>query len=305
MATFLIQQQEIALRLRFDLTNTDQLALIKRWLNRSQKEIWSADDWNFSLDRQTLQTVADATAGTVSIGVSGSVVTGVSTAFGSNHVGQYIQFSSSSDWYKITAVDSTTSLTVEVPYTATTALSAGTYTIRKMFYSLGATVEQILSARQTISPSPVDLVDFRDFDIFRPNPTSTGNPQLMILFGQDSSNNLQVGLYPTPSAIENIEIRFKKLPIDLSSDSDVSLIPAQWAESVMIDGALAQGYDFLSNGNAALISQGRDMYQKFQRGIELMKVQHRPDAGKHQVIQSRDVINEPYGPRLPNKYGVG
>ena len=304
MATFLVQQQELSLRLRMDLTDANQLALIKRWINRAQQEIWAEEDWNFALDRQILQTVVDVTAGTVSVTASDATVTGASTNFDSTHIGSYIQFSSSNNWYKITAVASATSLTIESDYVGTTDLSAGTYTIRKIFYSLGSTVEHILTARQMISPATVELVDFREFDIFVPSVTSTGDPLIMVLFGQDSSNNLRVSLYPSPSAIENIEVRFKKKAVDLSSDSDVSVIPNKWNETVMIDGALAQGYDYLSNGNTGMLSQATSMYQKFRIGIDRMKALDRPDSGKHQVIQSRESINTPSGPRLPYKYGV-
>lgn len=305
MATFLTQQQEVSQRLRLDLTDTNQLALVKRWINRAQKEIWAEEDWNFALDRAVLQTVVDITAGTVSVSAAGTAVTGVSTNFDSTNVGSYIQFSSSNDWYKITAVGSSTTLTIEAAYVGTSALSAGTYIIRKMFYSLGSTVEHILSARQMITPGVVWLTDYREFDIFVPSVTSTGNPLIMVLFGQDSSNNLQVSLYPSPSEVENIEVRFKKKAIDLSSDGDTSIIPDKWNETVMVDGALAQGYDYISNGSAGMISQATGMYQKFKIGIEKMKQQDRPDAGKHQVIQSRETISTPLGPRLPYKYGVG
>lgn len=305
MATFLTQQQEVASRLRLDLTQAAQATLVQRWLNRAQKEIWSEEDWSWTLDRQILQTIVDVTAGTVSIGAGSQSVVGVGTSFANSNIGSYIQFSSSNDWYKITAVASTLALTIESPYVGTSALAAGSgYTIRKMFYSLGSTVDQILDARQMISPGFVDLVDYREFDIFRPYPNSTGNPLIMVQFGLDSSGNLQVSLYPIPSQIENLDIKFKKKPIDLVANTDTSLIPDRWNETVMIDGALAQGYDYLSNGNAGMISQATSMFQKYRMGIESMRQLHKPDAGKHRVIANRDSTNRPLGPTLPYKYGA-
>ena len=301
---FLTQQQEVASQLRLDLTQSDIATIIKRWLNQAQQEIWAEADWYFALDRQIVQTVADITTGTVSISAGGTTVTGSSTTFSASDVSKFIQFSSSADWYKITAVASDTSLTIEAAYTQTTALSAGTYTIRKFFYSVDSTVDKILSARQAISPLFLDVVHFRDFDIFRPDPTSTGNPNLMFVYGLDSSNNIQFTVYPWPDAIINIEVRYKKVATDLSADGDVSLIPAKWHSTAMLDGALYRGLRYLSNGNADMERKAEAMRIDFKVSLRKLVEQQNIDESYHAVIQNRDVLTSPIGPSLPYKYGI-
>ena len=269
----------------------------------SGKEIWAEADWYFSLDRQIVQTVVDKTAGTVDVSAGGTTVTGTSTACASTNVGSFIQFSSSNDWYKITAVAGATSLTIEIAYVGTSNLDDGTYTIRRMFYSLGSTVEKLLSARQAISPTFIDMLHYRDFDIYRPNPTSTGNPDSLVVYGLDSSGNMQFTLYPFPSAIENIEVRFKKLYTDLSADSDTSSIPAKWHETVMIDGAIWRAFQYQSTGQAAEETRAMFARKRFESGLAKMLAQQDIDTSRHDIIVARDQARTTLGPILPYKYG--
>ena len=300
---YLTQQQEVRSRLRLDLADGDQATLIKRWLNQSQQEIWNAYEWPWSLDREIVQTVADKTAGTVSIDSGATTVTGVSTAFASGDVGKYIQFSSSNDWYKITASASATSLTIEAAYTATSNLSAGTYTIRKFFYSTSSSVDKVLTMRQAIGPDILEMIHYRDFDIFRPNPTSTGNPNTAIVFGYESSGNLQFTPYPWPSVVMNLEVRFKKRVTELSGDTDTSTIPIKWHSTTMIDGALYRGYQYTSIGQNVQDNRAELQRRVFQGSIKDMIAECEPDVSYHPVLQTREVYNAPVGPRLPNKFG--
>ena len=143
---------EVASQLNLNGSQTKVKTIIKRWINLSQQEMFGVDDFPWTWDREVVQTVIDKTAGTVSINAGATGVTGVSTAFGSSDVGSFIQFSSTDDWYKITAVASATSLTIEKAYVGTTNLSAGTYTIRKFFYTLSANADRLLSGKQAVTP---------------------------------------------------------------------------------------------------------------------------------------------------------
>jgi len=300
---FSTQQAEVASHVRLGTSDTNLATLIKRWLNQAGKEIWARADWNFSLDRQVVQTVADKTDGTVSVSSGGQTVTGSSTAFTSLDVGKFIQFESTHDWYKITAVASTTSLTIESPYTDTSALSAGDYTIRKFFYSMGSTCEKILTARQSISPSFLHVCHFREMDIFRPDPTTTGSPIVMAVFGLDSSNNIQFTPWPWPDAVENLEIRFKKNYVDLSADSDVSLIPEKWHATVMIDGAISRAYRYAAADEAGF-KRAALARQQFEQGMDRMLAEQDVDVSYHPVLETRDMLNDTIGPRLPFKFGL-
>ena len=268
------------------------------------KEIWDASDWYWSVDRSIVQTVIDKTAGTVTVNLNSTTVTGASTAFASSDVGSYIQFSSNSDWYKITAFSSTTSITIESNFTGTAALSAGTYTIRKFFYLFASTADKILTARQSISPSFLTVKHYREFDIYKPDPTSTSNPLVMVVYGVDSAGTLQFTPWPWPDAVENIEVRFKKRYVDLSADSDTAIIPAKYHETVMIDGALYRGFQYLGVDHPQFPLLAASAYQRYRQGIKDMIVQNEPDTSYHLQIENRDADTSLLTPTLPYKYGV-
>lgn len=285
--TFLTQQQEVASELRLDLTNADQLTLVKRWLNQSQADIWSRYDWQFALDREIVQTVVDKTAGTVSVSAGGTSVSGSSTAFDTTaDVGKYIQFSSSDDWYKITAVSSTIALTIEAPYVGTSALSAGTYTIRQFFYSVSSNVEKVLDVRQATTPIKLEMVSYRRFDLFRPNPEATASPSLCVVYGYDSSNNWRFSLYPSPSSIINLEIRTKKKPTDLSANGDISAIPEKWHSTVLIDGALYRGLNYVRTGDTDKRAEFKQ--REFEEGISRMMADAEPESDYHPVMDNSE-----------------
>lgn len=300
--TFLTLQQEIAARARLDLNKSDQATLVKRWINQAQEEIWSKYDWPWALDREVVETRVDKTAGTVSVSAAGTAVTGSSTAFASTDVDSFIQFSSSKDWYKITAVGSSAALTLEKGYVGTSALSAGTYTIRKMFYNVSANVEKVLSIRQAVSPAKLTLIPFRKFDSLRPNPESTGNPTYWIPFGYDSSNRWTFTVYPFPSVAMNMEARFKKKVTDLSADTDVSKIPEKWHGTVLLDGGLYRALEYLRTTFEDKRSEIKNA--QFLKGVEEMISDAEPDSDYHPVIQSKEShVGIETFLQLPDNYG--
>ncbi len=302
---FLTQQQEVSAQLRLDLNQGPLKTLVQRWLNQAQQEIWAAYDWNFALDRVPVQTTVDQTAGTVSINTGTNSVTGAGTAFTSAMVGYFIQFSESYDWYKISAVADSTDLTIEVPFVGPSNLSAGTYTIRQVFYSAPSNCEKILDAHQAITPAFIDAAYFREFDMVLPNSLSTGNPQVMIVFGLDSSNNIKFSLYPWSSQVQNIEMRYKTTCTDLAADGDVSIIPNKWNSTTMIDGALYRGLNYLGVSNTPMIQASMRMQQSFMAGLQRMKADQDVDESYHPVMNNRDrtVRAGQMGPYLPFKYG--
>lgn len=308
MANFLSLQQRVASRARLDITQAAILTTVQNYINETQKEIWEAADWYFTMARQVVQMNTDYTTGTVSATPGSQVITGSGTAFTNTMAsGQwFIQLQESNDWYLISSVQSSTQLTMEVPYVGTTTLSGQTILIRQFFYSLGSTVDKIMTARQTISPAYLDVVNYRDFDVFRPYPLATADgPRIMILFGFDSSGNLQFTPYPWPQQIENIEIRFKKKPVDLVNNTDTTSIPDKWNETVLVQGAYAKACQYQDDGaNPATHQRYITAVQKFQAMLDQMKAAETPDAAYAPQIQSRDKVNIAIGPILPYKYGA-
>lgn len=298
--TFLELQQELAARGRLDLNEGNQATLVKRWINQSQQEIWGRHDWPWALDREIVQTVIDITAGTVSVSAGGQAVTGASTAFTSADIGKFIQFSSSDDWYKVTAVSSTTALTIESPYLRTSALTAGTYKLRKVLYNTSASVERVLDVRQTITPAKLTLIPYRTFDQYRPSVTAESDPTAYVLYGMDSSNRWLFSLHPNPDTALNLEVRFKKIATLLSLDADVSVIPVQWHSTVLFDGALYRGLEYARTGDNDKRAEFKQ--RQFEEGISRMVAECEPESDSHIVLRNNDRLLQRFGPMLPNDF---
>lgn len=302
--TFLTLQQELAAQLRLDLNNSDFATLIKRWINLADDEIYSRNDWYWAFDRELVQTVIDKTAGTVAVSAGGTTVTGTSTAFSTTlDVGKFIQFSSSNDWYKVTAVASTTSLTIEKAYVGTTALSGGTYKLRQVFYSLSSSVEKVLDVRQMVTPAKIELVHYRTLDRLRPHQSSTGNPGIYAIWGYDSSNNWTFSLDPIPDSVMNLEVRFKKKRTDMSADSDNPSTPEKW-KNVVLDGALFRGYEYVRIGSSDPNDKRMEQaIARFERGIDRMLADAEPEGDWAPQIRNPDVpLGLPNLLNLPGKY---
>ena len=291
---------ELASTVRFDLNKADQDFLIGQWTNLTIQDMNSRASWYWTVDRQIVQTVADKTAGTVSISVDGTTVTGASTAFASGDVGKYIQFSSSDDWYKITTFTSSTSIEIEAPYTQTSALSGGTYTIRKFFYSLSSTADEILSVRQHISPTKMNPVHYREFDIFYPSPEGTSKGEIYVPWGLDSSDNLVFSIYPWPDEIYNVEVRFKKKTVDLTSAAQQPSIPEKF-RSVILDGALSRALRHPASGGD--IQKAELVRRAYEDGISRMEDKQNQAPDYHPIIRSVEGNSRyPLGPSLPQDF---
>lgn len=246
---FSVQQLELASQLGLDSTQSDTATLLKRWLNISQRMILGAADWPFLRAPYPLviQTVADFTTGTVATILGGTTGT-FSSAPTTSKTGFFIQTSSSSDWYRIAShTASSTSFTIDSPGWTTTA-AAATLTVRKFYYSVGSSdVDRILNIREAITPFSLNEISKEQFDAILPNPTQTGIPRLYLMAGKDTTDYWQFVLWPSPSTAMNLYIEYLKAGTDLSADADVSIIPAKWHSTAMIEGAKVLGYRYMDD----------------------------------------------------------
>lgn len=276
MATFLVQQQELAAQMGLDPTNTNVATLLKRWLNTSQRMILGAFDWPFlrSSNPLEIQTVADLTTGTIST-TAGSTTITFSSAPAVSVAGRFVQTSSSNDWYRIashTALSTSATLATAAIYN----LTAGTYTVRKIYYSTSSAVDRILQIRQSITPYQLEEYTPERFNAVFPNPTATGNPLMYMISGKDSSDLWQFMVWPTPNTVINLYVDYLQIVTDLSADADISIIPVKWHTSVMLEGAKMMGYMFLDDAryDEAKMNFGQmleDMKKNMMPGLKLQR----------------------------------
>jgi hypothetical protein len=299
MASFLILQQELGAQTGLDQTISAQATLLKRWLNNAQQIILRSFEWPFlrSPTPLVIQTVPDYSTGTVAT-TAGSTSITFSTApkdvNGSNVSvsGYFIQTSSSKDWYKITAHTSgTTAATLEIA--AITTAAAATLTIRKMYYSTSSNVDQIIQIFQDVLPYQLLETSPEYFQSFNPGFLSTGTPRIFMPAGVDSSAGAgvpQFRLWPNPDSVLNLRIDYLTVATDMSADADISVIPAKWHTTTLLEGAKAQGYSFLDD------SRYGTSVNLFNAMIEEMKTEYENSLHRHRVMTAAD--NQPVGGNL-------
>jgi hypothetical protein len=286
VATFLQLQQELGAQVGLDQTVSSQATLLKRWVNNAQQAILRAYEWPFlrSPTPLVIQTVTDITTGTVATVAASTTIT-FSSAPAVSVTGRYIQTSSSNDWYKITAhTAATTTATLEIA--AITSATAATYTVRKFYYSTSSNVDRIIQIFQDVQPYQLQESTPEFFQSFNPSFLSSGTPRIYLMAGIDASTGAgvpQFRLWPNPDSVLNLRIDYLTVATDMSSDSDVSVIPAKWHVTALVQGAKAQAFDFMDD------SRAKDSYAIFKNMIEEMKTEYEIGLHRHRVMTSADL----------------
>lgn len=294
---FLTLQKEVGEQMGLDYTDSSQGTLIKRWINTAQQQVFAYFNWPFLRANAPLiiQTVPDYTTGTASVSAGGTAVTFNGTIADSK-TNQYIQFASSKDWYQITAHTAGTSSATISPAAISTNTTAA-YTIRKFYYSTSTSVDRIVQIKQSITPYQLKEVGKEFFEAIEPDQQSTGTPYVFRMAGYDSSGAPQFQLWPTPDAVINLTIDYLRVASDLSADSDVSIIPSKWHTSVLIQGALAQGFLWDSD------DRFKTAKNNFEEGLLVMKNNYEISTTRHRVMRSIDEQPRLTGPLpFPSTY---
>lgn len=285
----------------YDHTGLDSSSAtrVTRWLNYVQQDIQSRWPWPWAYGRESVTTIADYSTGTVSVSSGGTAVAGVSTAWTATQGdGTYfMQFSGANDWYRVSARGGVTSITLETAYQGTVALSGATYTLRKFFYSLSTSADEVLDVRNWDTPLKLLQVDFRTLDLVNPLVQSVSPGYAYLMFGVDSSGNLQFTPYPFPSDARLFEFRTKKRSVDMASAGDSPSIPNKYAQ-VIAWGAIAVGFAFLRKFQEASVWNG-----KFEGRIAQMKKEYRQSEDHQPILGSIDRMSRGNGwLRLPASY---
>jgi hypothetical protein len=281
--TFTVLQTEVYDETGLDSTDTNNAIRVKRWLNMTQNDIVARWPWNFMRGRETVVTVTDETAGTVSVNSGSTSVTGVGTNFSTvNDPNKFIQFAGANDWYNVSAVGSTTALTLATAYQPSTNASGVTYTLRKFFYSLSSSCDRIADVKNWNTPLKLDELFPRDVDLIQPNPQASNVSYGFIPYGYDSSGNIQIIPYPFPSDARLLEIKTFTRPVDMVNSGDVPSLPNKWAHIIAF-GATALGFMYLRKADIA-----EAWFQLFEKKIVDMRAQERTSEDSSPILASID-----------------
>jgi len=277
---FATMQAELSDRLAaYDNTVSSDLTKLKRWLNMGVQYICGKQLWPWMYSEEIIQTVTDYTTGTASVAVAGSTVT-FSATIADSKADQYIRFASSNDWYKITAHTAGTD-TATISPAASAVNTAATYTIRKLLYSTTTPLVQILDMKQLMTPVRIISQSPREADFFLPLYYDAGVPYYYIMSSPTSTGTPQFSFISSPSSVINIMIRGVKVLTDMSADSDISIIPAQWHDAI-INIAAFYGFQSLDDDRSSSELQVGE-----SRISDMAKV-YSHDLGRHRVMQPID-----------------
>ncbi len=288
--TFTELKTRVANETGMDLTIDD--SIVGAWVNSSYKHICGILNWPWLMTSATIQTVADITTGTVSINSNSTALT-FSSAPSVSVANQYmIQFTATSDdWYFISShTAASTSATLSVPFVGSSNISGASYILRKVFYSLPSNMDRVVDVRQAVTDQKLEAVDIRQFDRYLPDPTATGEPYVYSIAGLDTSQYWQMTLYPIPSSVMNIQLRYLKAPTTLSSASDTPIIPEKFHDVIVWAALFMYGHPFIDDSRMNFAEK------RYVRGLEDMKQNYNPVPDQLTVIQ-------PWDTRIPRVTG--
>ncbi len=282
----------------FDDTVTADATKLGLWLNRAYHEILGEWNWWFLKSRDIIQTVTDYTTGTCSVSAGGSTVT-FSATIAVSMTGRYIKFSSSDDWYQITAhTAGALTATIDPIYGQTDALVAGTYTIRKLFYTADSSIQSIISIQRMVSPDALAPLSEEGFDVVLPLYNTSSTPYRYMTTVPTSTGQLQFVLHPAPSTVINLYVNGIIDAPDMSSDSDVPIFGSRW-HSAVLDRAEYYAFRKLDDDRA------KQCFERSNITVEDMKLFYKPDLMRSRTMKSVDKTNLGVTAafRLPSSYG--
>jgi hypothetical protein len=298
--TFTDLQNEVFAHTGLDSTDATNQTNVKRWLNYVQQDIQSRWPWPWAIGREAIATIPDYSTGTVDISNAGTAVTGHSTVFTATQGdGTYfIQFAGTNDFYKVASRSSDTSITLDVAFQGA-SLTGVTYILRKYFYSMSSTADEILDVRNWNTPVKLIQVDFRTIDLINPLVQSTSPGYGYIMCGVDSSGNNLFSPYPFPNDARLFEFRTRKRPVDMVvSSQETPSIPNKYAH-VIAWGAIAVGFAYLRK-----FKEAEEWNAKVEARIMGMKKEYRQSEDYQPILGSIDSVNRTKWVQMPSNYPV-
>lgn len=296
--TFTDLQNDVYAHTGLDSSDATNQTNVKRWINYVQQDVCARWPWSFLEGREAIATVADYLTGTVSVNAGSTALTGSGTTFTSTQGdGTYfIQLSSANNWYRVSAQVSGTALTLEQAYAQTTNAVNLTYTLRKFFYSLSSSADEVLDVRNWNTPVKLIQCDFRTIDLINPLVQSTNAPYAYMMFGTDASGNQIFMPYPFPTDARLFEFRTRKRPTDMSGGGDPPSIPNKYAH-ILIFGACAVGFAYLRK-----LEEAQAWDAKFEQRLNEMKKEYRQSGDYQPVLGSIDTVSRNRWIQFPAAY---
>lgn len=231
---------------------------IEKWINMARNTLWELVPGNYKEATDYITTTVAYKTGTVAITTGTTTLTGTGTTWTSAMAGRLVQIDGTEPWYRIASITSGTELELEDAYIGSTA-TAGTYEIHTFVWSLPSEVQRLIqvAVQDEENWSSLAIIDRIDFYTYMPVPLrwdNTGTSEVTWIDTEDASGNMQLGIWPVPTAATLVQVRYEKIATDLSDDADTVDIPA--SDEAIIYHALVSAFTFKArHRDAALYEQ--------------------------------------------------
>ena len=256
---------DILNRARADASLTATSNQAKRYANIALHDMHLGFEYRlpWTIRRAEIRTHDDYTTGTVSVSVGATALTGVSTLW--NTANSYAQnnarttgkllLAGGSDIYRISAVGSDTSITLQERYVADSAASAATYIYYEDEYALASDFLRPVDFRIFSQVAEIPLMNRQEFHRAYPRPNTAGRPKLATILdlGVSGSTALvkRVQFYPYPDGVFIIPYDYITANVGvtsagveatlLSGDTDEPLMPLRYRHAIVF-GAMYHWY---------------------------------------------------------------
>lgn len=239
------------------------IPVIRQRINIRYKQILAAESWEFLNDSTTVRLIGIHESGddadTVAVPFNSVTVTGTSTKFTDANIGAHIRIDAEAQPYVISAVGSSTSLTLETSYGGSTQTEAD-YNLYKTIYT--PVVGDVDVITSIVYQSPLAEKSDAFLNIIDPERSSTGSPVYWRNFSKTRAHGLvSFEIWPTPDQDYVITVFYKKLASELTAGTDEPIFRAEVLEA----GALWDCYRlaFAKTKNNTYVGLARDARNDF------------------------------------------
>lgn len=210
--------------------------------------------------------------GTVNLATGSATVTGVGTNWTSSLVNQQFRISGVFPVRTITAVNSATSLTLDLPW-QDMPLTGSSYYLIQMYFDLGPGIKELRTMlNQFCNWSLWVGTGYREaidaHDVWR---VIIGMPTVAVPWPSASDGHFRVELWPAPVFAQSFPYFYYEQPSDMINDAD---IPIPWVRSdVVVYGTKSEAYLYGGPTSAYYsTTQSRFYKDMFDGEIDLMEL---------------------------------
>lgn len=251
--------------------------LAQRFINNCYRRIIDRRDWKATFTEGVISSPGiTSPGGTVSVTNGSNTVTGTGTNWTSVLVNQQFRISGNFPVRTITAVNSTTSLTLDLPW-ADQSIAATSYYIIQIYFDLGTGVKRLRTmVNQFTNWSMWVGTGYREMidasDVWRVN---IGFPSIAVPWPNASDGHFRVELWPGPVMVQSFPYFYYEQPSDMVADAS---FPVPWVRSdVVVYGAKSEAYLYGGPTSAYYSPTQAKFYSDLFRG-EVMNMELRDNA---------------------------